>query len=288
MREQTARVSACATADSPGCSVAPDRSPRPCLAASRPRFGPPPVTRNQIPTTLRRARAVLFGVCDTIVSVNLLESSLDGQPDCPVCLVGPNSTNPPREIPVHGVSVRPRGRLARILLAFMTAALAAVSSPALAYSSAPEKCGRITTAAQSDIDTHGNYYLNAGVRVYSVSVGSYLRPCADGYVLVKHHVIIDSRALPYGTPVSLVVSTHRSDGRWARAHVAVPTVVSTHQKIEEFDFAQVRGVGANLTIDEVDVRHCACAPGSDALVPWASTVKARFAPWYGPEATARD
>lgn len=203
-----------------------------------------------------------------------------------------SAANDGRRRPARNAARVRRRRLATfpvVLVAFLAGFAAVGAVPASAAPPPASSCGGITMHAQSAGDVHGNYYLGGGARAYTVGVGSYLRRCPRGYALIEHHVFIDTRALPYGTPISLVVSTHRTDGKWARAHLDVPHVVKGHQQIDEYDFTQFRGLGGDgrLAIDQVHVNHCACAPGSGALLPWGSTAEARFGPWNGPEASPR-
>lgn len=154
-------------------------------------------------------------------------------------------------------------------------------------SSAGRQCaGRLFKSATSRRDVHGNLIFGTGARTYSLQVISYLRECG-GYVQARHQIYLDTRALPHGQKLTLIVSTKRSDGRWARAHSGLGYEFSARQRNhDEVILYQDRGVGGGLTVDEVNVKHCLCALG-DGNFPISSTVKARYQPFNGPELSPR-
>lgn len=155
--------------------------------------------------------------------------------------------------------------------------------PAASASSVDRRCnGPLSAVARSRSDLHGNLVFGVGARTYRLNIISYLQKCG-GYVRARHQIYIDTRTLPHGQKLTLVVSTKRSDGKWARAHTAPGYVFSaTQRKHDEVILYQDRGVGVGLSITEVNVRHCLCAIG-DGNFPVSSTVKASYRPYYGQE-----
>jgi hypothetical protein len=119
-----------------------------------------------------------------------------------------------------------------------------------------------------------------GWRTYYVFFESLLFRCG-GYVKAQTTIWVDSRWLPLGFKLILRVSTRRSDGKWYGKNYEA----TVSKNFGEFTVTQYRGIGGGLRLTDVHVRHFP-SPGQASFF-MASTAKAAYHKWNGPEANPR-
>ncbi len=118
-----------------------------------------------------------------------------------------------------------------------------------------------------------------GLRTYTVGINSVLYACG-GYVYARTIVYVNAMTLPHGFPLVMRVSTRRSDGRWAAAKHRIYKTTRKHPG--DFVVDQYRGIGRGLRLTDVHVKHFPHI--SKGATPIASTAKAKYGAYRGPEA----
>lgn len=177
-------------------------------------------------------------------------------------------------------------RYRRTALAACALAVACIVLALLPTSASAARCGPFTRSAVG-ADRHGGWAPGVGARVYTVFVNSYLQRCGRNVTRARHQIYFDTRAFPYGYRFSFSIKTRRSDGRW----LAVTSrgwpifTVSGRRRIQEVILPQLRTTYPPAHLTHVHVRHCACTLGGG--VPVASTLRAAYRPFGGPQASPR-